>query len=125
MGLEVQVFKPGGDGGVDCVVYDRKAVFGGKYVIQAKRYAKLVPPTAVRDLYGTMLSEGATKGLLITTGGFGPSSYDWANNKPLQLISGTELLGLCHEYDIPARIVPKTSPPKRKWTVPDLVDTRS
>jgi hypothetical protein len=26
-----------------------------------------------------MLSEGATKGLLITTAGFGPSSYDFAN----------------------------------------------
>jgi restriction system protein len=114
MNLEVQVFKPGGDGGVDCVVYDRTAVFGGKYVVQAKRYAKTVPPSAVRDLYGTMLSEGATKGLLITTAGFGPSSYDWANNKPLHLISATELLGLCRKYDIPARIVPKTPPPKRK-----------
>ena len=114
MNLEVQVFKPGGDGGVDCVVYDRTAVFGGKYVVQAKRYAKTVPPSAVRDLYGTMLSEGATKGLLITTSGFGPSSYDWANNKPLHLISATELLGLCRKYDIPARIVPKNPPPKRK-----------
>ncbi len=114
MNLEVQIFKPGGDGGIDCVVYDRTAVFGGKYVIQAKRYAKTVPPSAVRDLYGTMLSEGATKGLLITTAGFGPSSYDFANNKPLHLISGTELLGLCRKYDIPARIVPKTPPPKVK-----------
>jgi restriction system protein len=112
MNLEVKIFKPGGDGGIDCVVYDQTAVFGGKYVIQAKRYAKTVPPSAVRDLYGTMLSEGATKGLLITTAGFGPSSYDFANNKPLLLISGTELLGLCREYGIPARIVPKTPLPK-------------
>jgi restriction system protein len=112
MDLEVKIFKPGGDGGIDCVVYDKTAVFGGKYVIQAKRYAKTVPPSAVRDLYGTMLSEGATKGLLITTAGFGPSSYDFANNKPLLLISGTELLGLCRKYGIPARIVPKVAPPK-------------
>ena len=96
------------------MVYDQTAVFGGKYVIQAKRYVKTVPPSAVRDLYGTMLSEGATKGLLITTAGFGPSSYDFANNKPLLLISGTELLGLCREYGIPARIVPKTPLPKAK-----------
>ena len=43
MNLEVKIFKPGGDGGIDCVVYDQTAVFGGKYVIQAKRYAKTVP----------------------------------------------------------------------------------
>jgi restriction system protein len=61
----------------------------------------------VRDLYGATLHEGATKGLLITTSGFGRASYQWANGKPLQLISGTELLGLCRRYEIPARIVPK------------------
>jgi restriction system protein len=107
MGLTVQVFRPGGDGGIDCVVYDPTPVFGGKFVVQAKRYSKTVPPTAVRDLHGTVQSEGATKGLLITTSGFGQSSYAWATGKPLHLMSGTELLGLCRQHDIPARIVHK------------------
>lgn len=107
MGLTVQVFRPGGDGGIDCVVYDPTPVFGGKFVVQAKRYTRTVPPSAVRDLYGTMQDAGATKGLLITTSGFGQSSYAWATGKPLHLMSCTELLGLCRSHDIPARIVPK------------------
>lgn len=105
MGMQVQVFRPGGDGGVDCVVYDPRPVLGGKFVVQAKRYARTVPPSAVRDLYGAVQHEGATKGLLITTGGFGQSSYAWVVGKPLHLMSGTELLGLCRAHDIPARIV--------------------
>lgn len=111
MGLQVQVFRPGGDGGIDCVVYDPRPMFGGKFCVQAKLYPGTVPSTAVRDLYGAVLHEGATKGLLITTGGFGRTSYSWANGKPLELISGTGLLALCHEHGIPARILraPKRS----------------
>ncbi|MQA27504.1 MAG: restriction endonuclease [Micromonosporaceae bacterium] len=106
MGLDTKIFKADGDGGVDCVAYDPKPVFGGKYVIQAKLYNITVPPAAVRDLYGTMQHEGATKGILITTSGYGPSSYEFANGKPLQLIDGSGLLALCKDLDIPARIVP-------------------
>jgi restriction system protein len=105
MGLQVQVFKPGGDGGIDCVAYDPRPIFGGKFCIQAKLYRGTVPPTHVRDLYGAVVHEGATRGLLITTGGFGPSSYAWANGKPLELISGSGLLALCHQHGIPARIL--------------------
>jgi restriction system protein len=52
-----------------------------------------------------MQHEGAKSGILIATSGFGPSSYEFANGKPLQLIDGSGLLALCAEYDIPARIV--------------------
>ncbi|MDX2968880.1 restriction endonuclease [Kribbella solani] len=107
MGLDTLLFKADGDGGVDCVAYDPTPIRGGKYVIQAKLYSKTVPPTAIRDLYGTMQHEGATKGIIITTNGYGPSSYAFANGKPLELIDGTGLLALCKELNIPARIVPK------------------
>lgn len=105
MGLDTKVFQADGDGGVDCIAYDPTPVLGGKYVIQAKLYNKTVAPQYVRDLYGTMQHEGATKGILITTSGYGPGSYDFANGKPLQLIDGSGLLALCHQYGIPARIV--------------------
>lgn len=104
MGFDTKVFS--GDGGVDCVAYDPTPIRGGKYVIQAKLYHKTVPPSAVRDLYGTMQHEGATTGILITTSGYGPSSYQFANGKPLQLIDGSGLLALCKDHGIPARIVP-------------------
>ncbi|MEV6845173.1 restriction endonuclease [Actinoplanes sp. NPDC051411] len=105
MGFDTKLFRADGDGGVDCVAYDPAPIRGGKYVIQAKLYRKTVPPTAVRDLYGTMQHEGAKSGILITTSGYGPSSYEFANGKPLQLIDGSGLLAICQEYNIPARIV--------------------
>jgi restriction system protein len=105
MGLEVQVFRPGGDAGIDCVVHDTTSIFGGKYCIQAKLYRKTVPPTAVRDLFGAVNHEGATKGILITTSGFSKATYTWAKGKPLELIDGTGLLAHCNRFDIPARIL--------------------
>jgi restriction system protein len=104
MGLDTKLFQASGDGGIDCMAYDPTPITGGMYVIQAKLYTKTVPPSAVRDLFGTMQHKGAEKGIIITTSGYGPSSYEFANGKPLQLIDGTGLLALCHEHGIKARI---------------------
>jgi restriction system protein len=109
MGLETRLFRRGHDGGIDCVAYDPRPITGGKFVVQAKLWTRTVPPSAVRDLFGTVLDAGATKGILIATSGFGPSSYQFATGKPLQLIDGTALLALCHLHNIPARIVPRAS----------------
>jgi restriction system protein len=49
------------DGGVDCVAFDPRPILGGKVVVQAKRYRHTVGVTAVRDLYGTLQNEGASK----------------------------------------------------------------
>lgn len=105
MGFDTKQFKASGDGGIDCIAYDPTPITGGKYIIQVKLYTKTVPPAHVRDLYGVVHDEGATKGILITTSGFGPTSQNFANNKPLQLIDGTGLLYLCQQHNIPARIL--------------------
>ena len=39
----------------------------------------------------------------------GGVSYQFANGKPLQLIDGTALLSLCHQHNIPARIIRRAS----------------
>lgn len=113
MGFDTKQFQANGDGGIDCVAYDPTPIRGGKYVIQVKLYTKTVQPTAVRDLYGVVQHEGATKGILITTSGFGPSSHEFVNNKPIQLYDGPSLLALCHEHDIPARILHTTKTRKK------------
>jgi len=105
MGFDTRLFRAHGDGGVDCVAYDPHPISGGKYIVQAKLYTKTVAPTHVRDLYGTVQHEGATKGIMITTSGYGPDSYKFVGNKPLMLIDGTGLLSLCHQHEIPARIL--------------------
>jgi restriction system protein len=106
MGLETRLTQASRDGGVDCVAYDPRPIFGGKVVIQAKRYKDTVGVSAVRDLYGTMQNEGATKGILVTTSGYGKAAFEFAEGKPLELLSGSNLLHLLAEHaGIEARIV--------------------
>lgn len=103
-GGEVKVTQASADGGVDAVAFDPDPVKGGKIVIQAKRYTNTVGVSAVRDLYGTVMSEGANKGILVTTSDYGPDSYEWASGKPLTLLNGGNLLNLLEKYGHKAKI---------------------
>jgi restriction system protein len=103
-GGEVKVTQASRDGGVDAVVFDPDPIRGGKMVIQAKRYANTVGVGAVRDLYGTLMNEGATKGILVTTSDYGPEAYEFAKGKPLSLLSGANLLHLLQKHGLKARI---------------------
>lgn len=103
-GGEVKVTQASRDGGVDAVAFDPDPIRGGKIVIQAKRYANTVGVSAVRDLYGTVLNEGATKGILVTTAHYGPDAYDFAKGKPLTLLNGSNLLHLLEKHGHQARI---------------------
>jgi restriction system protein len=106
MGLETRLTQASRDGGVDCVAYDPRPIFGGKVVIQAKRYKHTVGVSAVRDLFGTVQNEGASKGILVTTSGYGKASYEFAEGKPLELLGGSNLLYLLKEHaGIDARIM--------------------
>ena len=106
MGLETRLTRASRDGGVDCVAYDPRPIFGGKVVIQAKRYKNTVDVSSVRDLYGTVQNEGASKGILVTTSGYGKASFEFATGKPLELLDGGNLLHLLSEHaGIEARIV--------------------
>ena len=107
MGLETRMTQASRDGGVDCVAFDPRPIFGGKVVIQAKRYKGTVGVSAVRDLFGTVHNEGASKGILVTTSGYGQASFEFATGKPLELIDGSGLLYLLAEHaGIEARIIP-------------------
>jgi restriction system protein len=53
-----------------------------------------------------MMNEGANKGILVTTSGYGPDAFDFVKDKPIELIDGSRLLYLLeHEADVVARIV--------------------
>ncbi len=106
MGLEARLTQASRDGGVDCVAFDPRPIFGGKVVIQAKRYKNTVGVSAVRDLFGTMQNEGASKGILVTTSGYGSAAFQFAEGKPIELLSGANLLYLLAEHaNMEARIV--------------------
>lgn len=96
-GGEVRVTQASRDGGVDAIVFDPDPLRGGKIVIQAKRYTNTVGVSAVRDLYGTVINEGANTGILITTSDYGHDSYEFAKDKPLKLLNGGHLLALLYK----------------------------
>lgn len=98
MGLDTKLTRSSKDGGVDAVAFDTRPVLGGKVVIQAKRYRDTVGVSAVRDLYGTMLNEGANKGILVCTSGYGADAYNFSKDKPIELIDGGGLLYLLREH---------------------------
>ena len=104
MGLQTETTARSRDGGVDVIATDPDPIRGGRMVIQVKRYDSTIPPAVIRDLYGTVVHEGAIKGILVTTSGFGPSSYSFAEGKPLTLINGTELVSLLARHGLSGRI---------------------
>lgn len=103
-GGEVNVTQASRDGGVDAIAFDPDPIRGGKTVIQAKRYTNTVGVGAVRDLYGTVMNEGANKGILVTTSDYGPDSYEFIRGKPLVLINGANLLSMLEKHGHKARI---------------------
>ncbi|MFG3078099.1 restriction endonuclease [Streptomyces sp. NPDC048225] len=126
MGMRAVTTQRSHDGGVDVHALDPTPIRGGQIVVQVKRYRSTVPPTAVRDLYGTVQDAGANKGVLVTTSGFGPGSHTFANGKPLELIAGTELVDLLRRHGLRGRLgdggrrnSPPAPPPVPEPTLPD------
>ncbi len=103
-GGEVKVTQSSRDGGVDAIAFDPDPIRGGKIVIQAKRYSNIVGVANVRDLYGTVMNEGAIKGILVTTSDYGSDSYEFVKDKPLTLLNGGHLLHLLEKHGHKARI---------------------
>ena len=103
-GGEVKVTQASRDGGVDAIAFDPDPIRGGKIVIQAKRYTNIVGVSAVRDLYGTIVNEGATKGILVTTSNYGNDAFEFAKGKPITLLNGNNLLHLLEKHGHRARI---------------------
>ncbi|WP_030204423.1 restriction endonuclease [Streptomyces sp. NRRL S-87] len=111
MGMEAVTTQRSNDGGVDVEAVDPAPIRGGRIVVQVKRYRNTVNPSAVRDLYGTVQSCGANKGVLVTTSRFGPSSHAFAEGKPLELVSGADLVELLHRHGLRGRLGDPAAPP--------------
>lgn len=103
-GGEVKITQASRDGGVDAIAFDPDPIKGGKIVIQAKRYTNVVGLSSVRDLYGTLMSEGAMKGILVTTSNYGNDAYQFVKDKPITLLDGSNLLYLLEKYGYKAKI---------------------
>jgi restriction system protein len=73
-------------------------------VFQARRYTRPVDVAAVRDLYGTVVNEGADRGILVTISSYGPDSYEFAKGKPISLVDGQNLVAMLNRHGRKFRI---------------------
>lgn len=129
-GGEVKVTQSSRDGGVDAIAFDPDPIRGGKIVIQAKRYTNIVGVANVRDLYGTVVNEGAIKGILVTTADYGADSYEFAKDKPITLLNGANLLHLLEKHGHKAKIDLKeakiyNNEPKIKYYINDNMQAQN
>lgn len=84
----------GADGGVDLRLRkNNKVVF-----VQCKHWkAKNVGVKVVRELYGVLTAQKASLGIIVTCGGYTEDARQFAKGKPLQLITGKQLLNFAAE----------------------------
>jgi restriction system protein len=79
----------GADGGIDLVLRHGDEII----LVQCKHWkARQVGVATVRELYGVVVSENATRGILVTSGQFTPDACAFAKGKSLELVDGTALL---------------------------------
>ncbi|MBB6451779.1 restriction system protein [Salirhabdus euzebyi] len=116
-GGEVKVTRASREGGVDAIGFDPDPIRGGKIIIQAKRYNKVVPVAHVRELNGIMNHEKAIKGILVTTSYFGKDSWNFIKDTHIELIDGPRLLHLFNEFGYNVRIDIKKKITKQKKEV--------
>ncbi len=82
------------DGGIDLILRKKDETV----LVQCKHWeAEQVGVKIIRELYGVVAAEGATKGILVTTGYFTRDAEMFAHGKPLLLIRGNELSRLIEE----------------------------
>lgn len=89
----------GADGGKDLTV--RKD--GELFVVQCKKLAasNRVTATQMRDFFGLITAERATKGFFVTTGYFSADATRFAEDKPIKLVDGQTFTRLVEELSAP------------------------
>lgn len=75
-------------------------------VVHVRRHAGLLETAEVRALQSGVRREHAHVGILLTTGGLDPQAYEYVHGRPLRLYDGHNLVALCRQYDLPARLEP-------------------
>lgn len=78
----------GPDGGADLILTKE----GKKYLVQCKQWkAYKVGVKPVRELLGVMVGNGATGGIVVTSGEFTKDAFYFARNNNIQLVDGNTL----------------------------------
>jgi restriction endonuclease Mrr len=67
-------------------------------IVQVKGYRHVVGVEAIYSLFGVMVHESATAGVLVTTSRFSRSAREFAEGKDIELIEGAELVDLIRTH---------------------------
>jgi restriction endonuclease Mrr len=103
MGFTIEMTKSTGDGGVDIVATLERALVGGRFLIQCKRYAIGNPVGAplIREFYGAVTADRrAVRGIFITTSNFTDQAKEFARGLALELIDRERLQQLLQEFGL-------------------------
>lgn len=95
-GYRAEISRQGADGGIDIFLYKESysttRVFG---VVQCKAWNTYkVGVKPVRELFGVMTAEQAPLGVFMTSGAYTQEAEQFAQGKPLKLLTGKSLLEL-------------------------------
>lgn len=81
----------GPDGGIDLTLKKDGEVI----LVQCKQWRSIkVGVEKVRELYGVQIAQNANRSILMTSGFFTQEAKNFAANKPIDLVEGTQLLDL-------------------------------
>lgn len=78
----------GPDGGIDLVLFKE----GEKTLIQCKNWkASNIGVSVIRELFGVVTAEGASKGIIVCSGNYTKDAIDFAKKTDIELVTGTAL----------------------------------
>lgn len=101
-GYQVELTSAKSDQGFDVIVTrDDPLVGEATYLVEAKKYRYPVGVSSVRSLVGSVISQNANRGIIVTTSSFTKPARDIAQQLPLvQLIDGRDLANWILKGDI-------------------------
>jgi len=101
---EIKILNSKLETGLEALGQDPDLIRGGKILFHAIRSIKPITLSPVRELFGSVIHEGALKGILLTTADFTTEAYEFVKNKPISLLNGTHLLALFEKHGHKLRI---------------------
>lgn len=84
------------DGGIDLIAKKN----GEKIIIQCKHWkAYKIDVKVIREVYGLLVAENASKAIIVTSGDFTEPAKEFAKEKPIELIDGNKLTFIISEIN--------------------------
>ena len=88
LGYFVRTTPKSGDEGIDLILDNNKETI----IVQCKAHKKPIGVVVARELYGVMIDYGANSAILASTGGFTRGVRQFVVNKPIKLVSISQLI---------------------------------